>query len=105
MASTTIITRVLGLIGCLSWAAAVGIVSVVTWEGVGESIGRTRDDGRTFCVARYPEPDARARCADLFDVQFVKDRNTAIATRAIVAGLPLAAFGCWLALSYRRARR
>ena len=92
---------ILCLLGCLIWAAGVGLLSVSGWSAAARMIAKERDDGHSFCAERYGEPDAKARCIDLFDVQFVNERNTAIATRIIVALLPFGALGIWVWLMRR----
>lgn len=94
-----------GLIGCISWLLVVGSVSAATWSQTERSIERERDEGKAFCGVRYAEKDAKARCVDLFEVQFVQERNSAIATRAIIALLPFAGFGLWYGLWGRRSGR
>lgn len=101
MAAPKKLTVILCLLGCLVWAAGVGLLSVSGWSATARMIAKERDVGYGFCAERYGEPDAKARCIDLFDVQFVHERNTAIATRMIVALLPLGALGLGLWL-FRR---
>ncbi len=101
MAAPKKLTVILCLLGCLVWAAGTSLLSVSGWKGTARIIAKERDDGYGFCAERYGEPDAKARCIDLFDVQFVNERNTAIATRFIVALLPLGALGIWIWLIRR----
>lgn len=94
-----------GLIGCVSWLLVVGVVSAATWSRTERSIERERDQGQAYCGVRYAEKDAKARCEDLFDVQFIQERNSAVATRVIIALSPFAAFGLWYGLWGRKSGR
>jgi len=90
--------------GCLIWAVAVAGAATLTWTGTIDAIASERDSGKAFCARRYPDPAAKARCEDLFDVQYLSARNSAIATRVIIAALPLAGFGIWMGLTRRKTR-
>jgi hypothetical protein len=96
MAAPKKLTVILCLLGCLVWAAGTSVYSVSGWRATAHAISNERDVGYAFCAERYGEPDAKARCVDLFDVQFVNERNTAIATRIIVAILPFGGVGIWV---------
>ena len=69
----------------------------------GAAIARERDAGVLGCAGRYPEPAARQRCADLFETQYVMERNVAVFTRLLLAAGPLVGVALWAFA--RRARR
>jgi hypothetical protein len=96
MASPAKLTVIFCVLGCLAWTAGVGVLSVTGWDETHRAIAKERDDGYSFCAERYGDPDAKARCIDLFDIQFVNERNSAIATRILVALLPFGALGFWI---------
>ena len=89
------VVLILALVGCVLWALAVGVVSVSGWADTEAAIAAERDTGQSFCGGRYPEPTAKARCEDLFQVQYVTSRNIAIATRILIALLPFAGVTIW----------
>lgn len=101
MASPKNLAVILCLFGCLVWAAGVGVLSISGWSATARMIADERDSGHGFCAERYGDPDAKARCIDLFDVQFVNARNTAIATRGILALLPFGVLGLWVWLMHK----
>jgi len=89
----------------VAWAAVAGTVAVRQWPPAAAAVAHARDAGVRGCAGRYPEPDARGRCENLFETQYVMERNIALFTRLLIAAGPLAGIAAWLALSRRDAAR
>lgn len=85
----------------VAWAAVAGTVAVRQWPPAAAAVAHARDTGMRGCAGRYPEPAARQRCENLFETQYVMERNIALFTRLLIAGGPLAGVAAWLALSRR----
>lgn len=83
------------MVAAAVWAAVAGVVAVRQWPSTGAAIARDRDAGVRGCAGRYPEPAARQRCADLFETQFVMERNVAMFNGLLVAAGPLAGVAVW----------
>ncbi|MCR9073129.1 MAG: hypothetical protein NXI18_15560 [Alphaproteobacteria bacterium] len=86
------------------WAGGVTLVSYRAWDATRAEIEHKRDTGRRGCAGRYSERDARERCEDLFEVQYVTEFNIALATRALIAVGPLLML-CAVAMIGRRSAR
>jgi len=86
----------------VAWAAMAGLVVARQWRAAAAAIAHVRDDGVRGCAARYPEPSARGRCENLFETQYVMERNIALFTRLLIVAGPLAAVAAWAALAGRR---
>ena len=89
---------------CVLWIGGVAVVSLRHWEATRAEIEHKRDTGQRGCAGRYPEPHARERCEDLFDVQYVTELNIARATRVLIAVGPLLML-CAVAMIGRRSAR
>lgn len=88
----------------LLWVGGVALVSFRHWDATRAEMEHNRDVGRLGCASRYPEPDARERCEDLFEVQYLTEFNIALATRALIAAGPLLLL-CAVAMVGRRSAR
>lgn len=104
MAKRRSLIVVIAALAAMVWAVVFSGLFIANWPPVAAEIGRERDAGVRGCANRYSEPDARDRCAVLFDTQYVMDFNQAIFTRLLIAAGPLAGIGLWALFARRRAR-
>ncbi len=78
------------------WGLAMAATFSSNWPDTVRVIAQERAAGKRGCATRYYDAEARERCEGLFDVEYIGQINTAIATRVLIAAGPLAGVGIWM---------